>query len=87
MLLVLSDGRRLVRFESLDVEPGPDYQVHLVPGAGRHSPDGGAHLGRLRANRGNLNYPVPSGQVIHRPVTVLVWCRAFAVPVAAATIR
>ncbi len=85
-LLRLPDGSHVVRFEDLDVEPGPDYFVHLVPGADRSEPDGGTQLDRLRASRGNQNYPVPAGTSIAEPLTVLIWCRAFAVPVAAATL-
>ena len=85
-LLRLPDGSHVVRFESLDVEPGPDYFVHLVPGADRAKPEGGTQLDRLRASRGNQNYPVPAGTSIEAPLTVLIWCRAFAVPVAAATL-
>jgi hypothetical protein len=86
VVLVATGNDVVVRFESLDVEPGPDYQVHLVPGAHRRSPDGGTHLGRLRANLGDLNYPVPQDIAVQRPVSVLVWCRAFSVPVASATL-
>lgn len=86
LLLRATDGSVVVRFERLDVEPGPDYQVHLVPGADRETPAGGVHVGRLRANKGNLSYPVPAGSTTDRPVTVLVWCRAFAVPIAVATL-
>jgi len=85
LLLRTRDGL-VVRLQSLDVEPGPDYQVHLVAGVGRRSPDGGVHLGKLRANKGNLNYAVPSDVSISQPLTVLIWCRAFAVPVAYATV-
>ncbi len=77
----------IVRLQFLAVEPGPDYHVHVVPGAERKSPDGGVHLNRLRGNRGNQNYPVPTTVGLQRPFTVLIWCRAFAVPIAAATIR
>jgi Electron transfer DM13 len=87
VLLVRSPPGYVVRLQSLDVEPGPDYQVHVVPGAGRQRPDGGTHLDRLRGNRGNQNYPVPASVGLQRPFTVLIWCRAFTVPVAAATIR
>jgi hypothetical protein len=86
VLLVQTGDRLVVRLEDVDVEPGPDYQVHLVPGPDRRRPDEGTHLGRLRANRGDLNYPVPQGLGADRPVTVLIWCRAFAVPVAQATL-
>jgi hypothetical protein len=82
----LVDGSQVIRLESLDVEPGPDYFVFVVPGAGKRSPDGGTRLNHLRGNRGNQNYPIPAGIAVTRPVTVLIWCRAFAVPVAAATL-
>jgi hypothetical protein len=45
------------------------------------------HLNRLRGNEGNQNYPVPTTVGLQRPFTVLIRCRAFAVPIAAATIR
>jgi hypothetical protein len=86
LLLRRADGSLVVRLAQLDVEPGPDYQVHLVPGAARREPGDGVRLDRLRGNRGNQNYNVPKGFRVTTPVTVLVWCRAFAVPVAAATI-
>ena len=85
LLIGGSDGY-VVRLQSLDVEAGPDYHVHVVPGAGKNRPDGGVHLSRLRGNRGNQNYPVPTTLGLQRPFTVLIWCRAFAVPIAAATI-
>jgi hypothetical protein len=87
LLLRLADGSHVIRLGNLDVEPGPDYFVFVVPGAGREDPDGGNRLHRLRGNRGNQNYPVPSDVGLTRPLTMLIWCRAFSVPVAAATLR
>jgi hypothetical protein len=86
LLVVPANGPAVVRLESLDVEAGPDYVVDLVPRAGATTPDGGVRLDRLRGNRGDQNYPVPAGTPLDRPLTVLIWCRAFAVPVAAATL-
>lgn len=86
LLVRRADGTFVVRLENLDVEPGPDYQVHLVPGAEQGHPDGGVHLGRLRGNRGNQNYDVPPRVEVTTPVTLLIWCRVFAVPIAAATL-
>ena len=86
-LVRLADGTLLVRLENLDVESGPDYYVHLVAGADRREPAGGSEVARLRGNRGNQNYPLPAGRAAGTPVTVLIWCRAFDTPVAAATIR
>nr|MDT0665613.1 DM13 domain-containing protein [Micromonospora sp. DSM 115978] len=70
----------------LDVEPGPDYFVELVPGADRRSPDGGVRLDALKGNLGNQNYPVSADVQVTTPTTVLIWCRAFAVPIGNATI-
>ncbi|MGH8893008.1 MAG: DM13 domain-containing protein [Actinomycetes bacterium] len=87
LLLSRADGSYVVRLRDIDIEPGPDYQVHLVPGANRGHPDGGRHLDKLRGNRGSQNYDLPEDFRPERPVTLLVWCRAFAVPIAAATLR
>lgn len=83
----LADGTRLVRLEDIDVENGPDYLVYLVPGADARSPDGGVSLGALKGNRGSQNYPIAAGTGVEAPRTVLIWCRAFAVPVAHATLQ
>jgi len=87
VLIRLSDGSRVVRLQTLDVEPGPDYSLFVVPGAERQRPDGGTRLGHLRGSRGNQNYPVLADVDLSRPATVLIWCRAFDVPVAAATLH
>ena len=42
VLLVRSAKGYIVRLQSLAVEPGPDYHVHVVPVAKRRSLDGGA---------------------------------------------
>jgi hypothetical protein len=82
----LPDGAFVVGLENIDIEPGPDYQVYVVPGVDRESPDGGTHLDGLRGNQGTQYYDVPADLGDVGPGwTVLVWCRAFGVPVAAAT--
>ena len=84
-LVQLPDGDLLVRLEDFSVDPGPDYRLLLVPGAGQESPGDGVELGRLKGTSGDQNYALstspPSG-----PVTVLVWCEAFGVPIAGATL-
>lgn len=82
----LPDGSYVVRLAGLDVEAGPDYHVYLVAGPGRERPTDGVHLAKLKANRGNQNYPVPTGTATDGTQTVLIWCRALSVPVAAATL-
>ena len=86
-LIQLQDGSYVVRFEQFDVEPGPDYDVYLLAGDNVQSPGGGLALGDLRGTKGDQNYAVAAGSVAAgQPVTVLIWCELFDVPVANATI-
>lgn len=79
-------GTFVVGLESIDVEPGPDYLVYLVPGADRSEPGDGIELDRLRGDQGTQYYPLPAGtDVVPGDWTVVIWCRAFAVPIANAT--
>ena len=81
-----ADGRHVIGLEEFDIQPGPDYDVFLVPGVDRRDPDGGTRLDDLRGNRGTQYYEVPSDvDVAAGEWTVLVWCQTFGVPVANAT--
>lgn len=80
------DGRYVVGLEDIDIQPGPDYDLYIVPGENREDTKGGIRLGDLRGNRGTQFYDVPAGADLENgPWTVLVWCQTFAVPVAGAT--
>ena len=81
-----TDGSLLVGLEDIDIQPGPDYDVYVVPGADKENIDGGVRLDDLRGNRGTQYYPVPDRTDVARGAwTVLVWCQTFDVPVAGAT--
>ena len=80
------DGRYIVGLEDIDIQPGPDYDLYVVPGEDREDIEGGTRLGDLRGNKGTQYYEVPAGLDLENgPWTILVWCQTFAVPVAGAT--
>jgi hypothetical protein len=68
------------------VANGPDLRVYLVPGDGK---DTGDHidLGGLKGNKGNQQYDLPKDADIGRHRTVVIWCRAFSVAFARATLQ
>ena len=82
--LVESNGKVVVQLRDFKVQAGPDYRLYLAAG---ERPDGGRELGALKGTSGNQRYAVERRADARRFDTVLVWCRAFSVPVAAATLR
>jgi hypothetical protein len=80
-----ADGSTVVGLEDIDIEPGPDYRVLVVRGDDRTSPGDGPELDALRGNQGTQYYEVPAGTAPGPGWTVLVWCRAFGVPIANAS--
>ena len=48
-----ADGHHVVGLESFDIQPGPDYDVYMVPGPDRQDRDGGSRLDDLR-DRGSV---------------------------------
>jgi hypothetical protein len=79
------DGSFVVGLEDIDIEPGPDYRVYVVPGDTERTDAGAVELDVLRGNQGTQFYDVPRDvDVGEGEWTVLVWCKRFAVPVAAA---
>ena len=82
--IVETDGKAVVQLRDFSVQAGPDYRLYLANG---ETPDGGRELGALKGTSGNQRYTVERRADARRYDTVLIWCRAFSVPVAAATLR
>jgi hypothetical protein len=81
-----ADGRYVVGLEEFNIQPGPDYDVYVVPGSDRKDPQGGTRLDDLRGNGGTQFYDAPAGVELKDGAwSVLVWCQTFGVPVANAT--
>lgn len=81
-----ADGRYVVGLEDFDIQPGPDYDLYVVPGADRDERDAGTRLDDLRGNRGTQFYDVPESIDLSSGAwSILVWCQTFGVPVANAT--
>ncbi len=85
----LADGVRVLRFENFMVLNGPDLFVYLVP----ENPVPNAigfdfmafhDLGPLKGNVGAQNYELPADLDLSLYQSVVIWCRAFKVPFAAA---
>ena len=79
----LPDGTHTVAFRNLSVSSVPDPVVYLVPGPDREDVGGAIRLGRFDADKDR--YEIPAGADVRAPVTVMIWCQRFAVPVAGAT--
>jgi hypothetical protein len=75
-VIPVEGGGSILRLEDLVVTNGPDLYVYLSTDK---SASDFVNLGRLKANIGNQNYPIPAGTDITKYDTVLIWCKAFSV--------
>lgn len=75
-VIPIEGGGNVLRLEDLVVTNGPDLYVYLSTDK---SASDFVNLGRLKANIGNQNYPVPDQTDMTKYDTVLIWCRAFSV--------
>lgn len=91
-LLRLPDESLVVRLEDLNTSDGPDVKIWLtdapvtpgLDGAGVFDDGRWVDLGALKGNRGNANYPVPTGTDISGLTSVSIWCDRFNVSFGAA---
>jgi hypothetical protein len=75
----------VLRFEEFSVRNGPDLFVYLSPDATGYA-DGALELGELKGTDGAFNYDVPAGTDVSGFKSAVVWCKAFSVPFATATL-
>jgi len=93
-IVELPDGRRILRLEDFSTLNGPDLHVWLTDAPVLDGRDGWfvfddgdyVSLGRLKANNGNQNYPVPAGADLSKLISVSIWCDKFNVSFGAAAL-
>jgi hypothetical protein len=83
-VIPIEGGGNVLRLEDLVVTNGPDLYVYLSTDK---STSDFLNLGRLKANIGNQNYPIPTGTNMSKYDTVLIWCRAFSVLFGSANLK
>ncbi len=82
-LVETEPGVWIVRFEDFSVRNGPDLFVYLSPDPAGYA-DGVVELGPLKATDGAFNTPVPAGTNVNELMSVVIWCKQFAVQFAVA---
>jgi hypothetical protein len=87
-VIATAAGRRYVRFEDFQTSNGPALKVYLstapANGPGDGFDDRFVDLGDLKGNIGSQNYTIPADVRLDRYRSVVVWCKRFSVPFAAA---
>lgn len=90
-LIKLPGGAHSVQFASLDTSDGPDLYVYLSPHPSS-SPEktfgqGFTSLGKLKGNRGDQVYEIPSGVDVSAIRSVVIWCKRFSAGFAVAPLE
>jgi len=86
----LADGSRILRLEDFSVTNGPDLRVVLsVHPAPENSGQLGEfiELGKLKGNKGNQNYDIPTDVDLSKIKSVVIYCKPFRVVFATANIK
>jgi hypothetical protein len=86
-----SDGSYLLRLEDFKVLNGPDLYVYTSsiakPGESDVKESNSLSLGRLKGNVGSQNYVIPAGTPPEQLRSVVIWCKAFGVNFASASLE
>ncbi|MGW4209996.1 DM13 domain-containing protein [Lentzea sp. NPDC004789] len=90
-LIKLPGGAHSVQFAALNTSDGPDLYVYLSPhpaGAPEKSfGQGFTSLGKLKGNRGDQVYEIPSGVDVSSIRSVVIWCQRFSAGFAVAPLE
>jgi len=90
-VIATAGGRRYIRFEDFETSNGPALKVYLsaapASGPGDEFDDRFVDLGDLKGNIGSQNYAIPGQVRLDAYRSVVVWCKRFSVPFAAAPLR
>ncbi len=81
-------GPQVLTLTGFEVDNGPDLRVYLVEGPARTEEEVREFedLGALKGNKGDQQYSLPSGTTLDGERTVVIWCRAFSVSFARASL-
>jgi hypothetical protein len=85
----LVNGDRVITLTDFTTSPGPDLRVYMVAGPAGDEGEVTDYvdLGALKGNKGDQQYTLPSDLDLHRYRTVVIWCRAFTVLFARASLQ
>lgn len=82
----LPDRKRILRFEDFTVTNGPALSVYLVRSTDGNVDSGFLDLGKLKGNKGNQNYDIPTDIDLSVYGSVVIWCVPFGVTFATASL-
>jgi hypothetical protein len=85
-LMEAEPGTYVLHLSDFSVQNGPDLFVYLSPDPDTWTPDA-VNLGALKATDGSFSYEVPAGVDPAHIASAIIWCRAFSVLFATATLE
>jgi hypothetical protein len=84
-IVASADGTLSLVLEDFSVQNGPDLFVYVSPDPEGWTPEA-VNLGELKATDGTFSYEIPPGIGAEDIASAVVWCRAFSVLFATATL-
>ena len=88
----LADGKRVLRLSNFETDNGPDLHVRLIAADDAKDTDSVkkaefVELAKLKGNKGNQNYDLPTDVDLSKYKVVSIWCNRFSVNFAAAPLK